>query len=306
MATVAEITAALEEELPDNRPIQHVTKAGQKYVFKAQHKGESIAVKAILIGVEPETAQSQDEVEDTAELEEADEISESAARLQREIEILRKCQTKHIVALAQPQFFELTVGQERFGVYAEHWIDGKDLRELFNSRRLTRTEAIDLGCALCDALAELDKHGYVHRDIKPQNIMLQRDGTFLLVDPGMALDRAGPSLTVTGNILGTIEYISPEQWDPQRKRDLDVRSDMFALGIVLFQGLTNTHPFLEPGMTYIDVMTAARSTNRHELTGANLGEEDHLRVIIARLLSPKVHGRYRNTAALREAFEAAR
>jgi len=234
-----------------------------------------------------------------------DALSADSERLKRELEILAKCDCHSIVQLADPPYFEFKVQSETFGAYGEEWIEGKDLFTLFKQRRLTKDEAISLGLSLCDAVEELDRLGYVHRDIKPKNIMQREDDTFVLVDPGMALDRGGASLTTPGSVPGTTPYISPEQWDPTRKRDLDVRSDMFAIGIVLFEALTGRHPYYQAGMSQVDIMTAARSKARAEIQHSDLPEDDKLRDVIYRLLSKSPHLRYKSSTLLREALEAA-
>jgi eukaryotic-like serine/threonine-protein kinase len=297
MVTNEELVVALVAEFPQITDLSLVVTAGQKRVFKGTNQGNYIALKAIFIGPEIDE-------EGAGDLENADALNAAAARLQREIEILRRCQSEHIVGLAEPAYQELRVGVERHGVYSEQWVSGKDLRALLRDRVLSREETIALGLALCSALEELDRHGYVHRDIKPANIMRRDDGVFLVVDPGMALDRGGFSLTEGGIVPGTPPYVSPEQWNPERKHDLDVRSDMFAVGVVLFEALMQKHPFYENGMSQLAIMTATRSKQPRELSA--LSSDDKLRGIIIRLLSKNPHSRYRDTSVLRSAFEAAK
>jgi serine/threonine protein kinase/formylglycine-generating enzyme required for sulfatase activity len=97
-----------------------------------------------------------------------------------------------------------------------------------------------VGAEVADALACAHAAGIVHRDVKPANVLLRRDGRALLADFGIARREAGPDLTLTGDIAGTPFYMSPEQ---ARGDPVDHRSDLFALGTVLYEALTLQRPF---------------------------------------------------------------
>ncbi len=125
----------------------------------------------------------------------------------------------------------------------EH-LDGRDLeRAIEESGRLSPVRAVHVARQICEALAEAHARGVVHRDLKPSNVMLVtrgRDDEFVKVlDFGIAKVR-GVALTSSGMVFGTAEYMSPEQL---RGRALDGRSDLYALGVVLFEMLTGRLPF---------------------------------------------------------------
>ena len=125
----------------------------------------------------------------------------------------------------------------------EH-LDGRDLeRAIEESGRMSPTRAVHVARQICDALGEAHARGVVHRDLKPSNVMLVtrgRDDEFVKVlDFGIAKVR-GVALTATGMIFGTPEYMSPEQL---RGGALDGRSDLYALGVVLFEMLSGRLPF---------------------------------------------------------------
>ena len=300
-----ELIAYINATFPGIQMICHVASAGQKQVFQAIVGGQEVALKVVYVG-KPPTRASTVAPSNEEDVENEDERTAESSRLERELRVLKLCQCPHIVKLAEPSFFEFTSGDESFGAYGEEWIDGQDLASLFASRRLTKDETIDLGLALSAAVEELDAHNFVHRDIKPHNIMQRRSKVFVLIDPGLALDKAGPSLTAPGNVPGTFPYISPEQWDPTGKRDLDVRSDMFPIGIVMFEALTGFHPYYKVGMSIVDVITASKSKARATIANMILPDGDLLRVVIDRLLSPAPHLRYKTAALLRAALEGAR
>jgi serine/threonine protein kinase len=115
------------------------------------------------------------------------------------------------------------------------------LRDLLKQRNgpLALEEAIPLFTQLCDAVQYAHEEGIIHRDIKPQNVLLQRRTHVLLADFGIARDTAETQMTTTGAGLGTVEYMAPEQAIGQA----DKRSDIYSLGVVLYQLLTGTVPY---------------------------------------------------------------
>jgi len=118
---------------------------------------------------------------------------------------------------------------------------GGTLADRLRKGPLSAEEATDLAAQVADALNYAHRRGVVHRDIKPSNILLDEEGRPLLADFGIALAAsAGPRLTQTGASIGTPEYMSPEQAEGER---VDGRSDLFSLGIVLYQMVTGRVPF---------------------------------------------------------------
>ncbi len=104
---------------------------------------------------------------------------------------------------------------------------------------LALEEALALFAPLCDAVQYAHQEGIIHRDIKPQNILLQRHTHVLLADFGIARDRFDTRMTTTGVGLGSVEYMAPEQAEGHA----DARSDIYSLGIVLYQMLTGVVPY---------------------------------------------------------------
>ena len=119
------------------------------------------------------------------------------------------------------------------------YVEGETLKDLVRRQgRLGGSEAVRISLQLLAALEFAHRTGIVHRDIKPQNVMLDRDGNAKVTDFGIA--RAGDSgMTEAGSILGTAQYLAPEQAKGQR---VDERSDLYSVGIVLYEMLTGTVP----------------------------------------------------------------
>jgi len=127
----------------------------------------------------------------------------------------------------------------RVFIAMEH-IDGQTLGKLQSERKLTVGEVIEILVQVCEGLREAHKTGIVHRDIKPSNIMLDANGRVRLLDFGLAKLLDDADLTQAGVAVGTINYMSPEQC---RGGSVDHRSDLFSVGILLYEMLTNRQPF---------------------------------------------------------------
>jgi beta-lactam-binding protein with PASTA domain/predicted Ser/Thr protein kinase len=120
------------------------------------------------------------------------------------------------------------------------YVEGETLKDYIRRQgRLSGNESVRVSLQLLAALEFAHRNGIVHRDIKPQNVMLDRDGTVKVMDFGIA--RAGDSgMTEAGSILGTAQYLAPEQAQGQ---PVDMRSDLYSVGVVLYEMLTGTVPF---------------------------------------------------------------
>jgi eukaryotic-like serine/threonine-protein kinase len=125
------------------------------------------------------------------------------------------------------------------------FVEGVDLRALIQERanekkKFTPEEAVQITEQICRALEATHSVGVIHRDLKPQNIMRDATGRILLMDFGLARTVEGDGMTQTGALVGTMEYMSPEQ---ALAKDLDQRSDLFTLGLILYELLTGKTPY---------------------------------------------------------------
>jgi len=157
-------------------------------------------------------------------------------RFKREEEIGQRLDHPAVIKVFQPR--------EKSRLYlAMEYVDGELLRDrLRRERRLPSETAVALAIAIADALAYLHDHGVVHRDLKPENIMVTADGRVKLVDFGIALDTTLRKMTWAGlsQTVGTPDYMAPEQVKGKRG---DARSDLYALGVILYEMLTGETPF---------------------------------------------------------------
>src|SRR3954447_1649960 len=169
-----------------------------------------------------------------------------AERFLAEIKLTANLQHPHILPLFDSG--EVVVdnpeGAQRHLFYVMPFVEGESLRALLNrEKQLPVAEAVRIAGEVASALDYAHRHGVVHRDIKPENILLH-DGRALVADFGIALAASkagGNRMTETGMSLGTPHYMSPEQ--AMGEREITARSDVYAIGVVLYEMLTGDPPF---------------------------------------------------------------
>ena len=145
--------------------------------------------------------------------------------------------------LNHPRIMRVFGGEKRSRIYmVMEWCEGRLLRDILNEGRIDSQRAIRITVAVLEALDYIHQNGVVHRDLKPENIMVDSEDNVKLIDFGIAGDSASKRLTYANltAALGSPNYISPEQVKGKRG---DGRSDIYAMGIILFEMLTGQVPF---------------------------------------------------------------
>ena len=146
-----------------------------------------------------------------------------------------------------PGVMKVLDDEERSRVYmVMEWVDGRLLRQILaQNKKLPAERAVRIALGICDALDYIHSHGVVHRDLKPENIMVDGEDRIKLIDFGIAGQSGARRLTFAKltNVMGTPDYISPEQVKGKRG---DGRSDLYALGVMLYEMLTGEAPFRGP------------------------------------------------------------
>jgi len=198
------------------------------YLARDRRIGRKVALK---------TVQVEQQFEDDAD------ASEFYQRLQREAEVCGSMQHPNIVTLYEPGYNNAVISY-----LATEYVDGESLRQrLKRSKPLPLNEALRISEDILRGLAYAHTKGIVHRDIKPANILLTSEGQAKIADFGIARP-VDSSLTAAGSMLGTPNYMSPEQ---VRCGDVTTRSDLFSVGVVLYEMMTGQKPFSAPELTGI-------------------------------------------------------
>ncbi len=210
------------ERVKHYRIKQKIGSGGMATVYEAidEHTGTTVALKIL----HPHLADQPTYVE----------------RFSREAQVAMNLHSPHIARV-------LDSGRDKVDgdtVYyiAMEYIPGVTLTQLMQNEGIfSVAQVMNIAYQVAQALAEANRHGIVHRDIKPQNIMITPEGVVKVMDFGIARESVADSLTKTGVFVGTPQYSSPEQ--ALGKKDVDIRSDIYSLGVVLYQLLTGTVPF---------------------------------------------------------------
>ncbi len=124
--------------------------------------------------------------------------------------------------------------------FVMQYIEGHSLKDLSQEKDLSIEKIIKLGNQICEGLTSAHENKIIHRDIKPSNILIDSNGKAMIVDFGLASIVGSNKLTKTGSTIGTINYMSPEQVEGN---EVDYRSDIFSLGVVLYELITKQNPF---------------------------------------------------------------
>ncbi len=280
----------IESIIPNCRVNGDQLNGGQKIVFPCSVHGENCAVKFVLLN------NLSDDLDGTV----TSKIEALRARVEREITIMRKVDSPNIVKMGSVDLTTTTYNGQNLLYYSEEWIDGQDLAHIIQeSGKLPIIDAVRLCRDMVQGISELWALSKVHRDIKPQNIIRRAsDGVNVLLDLGLAFDLDDKSLTQYGCVPGTKIYFSPEQLDIAHKRDIDFRSDLFSLGIVLYQALIGNHPFYTYGMP--DQELFLRIMNQPIIVPNTIDTTIPKAVsdIVCRLLNKQPNGRYRKCSIL--------
>jgi len=197
--------------------IEELGKGGMGKVYRVKDKklDEEMALKLL----KPEIAADKGIIE----------------RFKNELKLARKIAHRNVCKM-----YNLDEEEETPYITMEY-VDGEDLKSYIRQKgKLKKDEAIPIAKQVCEGLAEAHELGVVHRDLKPQNIMIYEKGHAKIMDFGIARSVEAPGVTQTGMMIGTPDYISPEQAEGE---EADQRSDIYALGVILYEMVTGGVPF---------------------------------------------------------------
>jgi len=205
-------------------------------------------------------------------------------------------EARALARLRHPNLVQVyTVGEEAGQYYyAMELVDGKSLAEILKQRGpLSAQETADVLVQVLNGLGEVHKAGTLHRDVKPGNIMVDQSRRVVLMDFGLAKSAQEKSLTTDDLIIGTPDYMSPEQ---ARGQGLGPPSDLYSLGVVMFHMLAGRPPFR--GRSSIQVLQKHLREPAPDLAEVVPGVDPAIAAIVARLLAKSPAERYPNTESV--------
>ena len=256
--------------------IEELGKGGMGKVYRALDKklNEEVALKL----VKPEIASDEKTVE----------------RFRNELRLARKISHRNV-----GRMYEL---MEYKGVHyiTMEYVPGQDLRSLIRQTgKLTTETALSIAKEVCEGLSEAHRLGVVHRDLKPSNILVDRQGDAKIMDFGIARSLKSKGITGTRHMIGTPEYMSPEQVDADD--DIDQRSDIYSLGVILYEMLTGRVPF--GGDTPLSVAYKHKNKKPPNPREFNAQITDELSVLVLKCLEKDKEARYQSAGEVRSLLE---
>jgi len=250
--------------------IEEIGKGGMGRVYKVQDTkiNEKVALKLL----KPEIASDKEMIE----------------RFSNELKLARKIRHKNICGM-----FDIGEAEGAHFITMEY-VSGEDLKTMIRmSTGLTIGTVLSIGKQVCQGLTEAHNLGVVHRDLKPQNIIIDRGGNAKIMDFGIARSIREKGITGAGIMIGTPEYMSPEQTEA---KEVDQRSDIYSLGVILYEMATGRVPF--EGETALSVAIKHKTEIPADPKSLNPQIPDDLKRLILKCLEKDKTRRYETTAEL--------
>ncbi|BBM85145.1 protein kinase domain-containing protein [Candidatus Uabimicrobium amorphum] len=256
----------LQHSFPNYKIIRELGRGGMGIVLLAQHRRlqNFVAIK-VLLGV-------------------------SSKRFSREGQALAKLNHPGIVRI-----YEMSPNGSYFIM---EYVEGVTLRDLFHEGQLSRKEAIKIFMQICQAIHHVHENGIIHRDLKPENIMIQRETNQVkIMDFGIVKLNSNQqtALSAAGSIIGTISYMPPEQIECSR--NAGKQSDIYAIGIMIYEFLTGKPPFHEGGHVQIAYEII------HSPTPPIVGKSPALTKICMKCIEKDTNKRYQTCNSLYKALQ---
>ncbi|MHC5110575.1 MAG: tetratricopeptide repeat protein [Planctomycetota bacterium] len=265
------VTIDPPEELPGYKLEREIHRGGQGVVYLGiqNSTGRRVAIKFMLGGVFSGTHER--------------------VRFEREIQILARLRHPNIVTIHD------SGTSENVGYFVMDYIEGRQLDEYVEHANLPFRQRLALFQKICAAVNTAHLHGVIHRDLKPGNIRIDKNGEPHILDFGLAkmddpMEEAGQGMTMTGQFVGSLPWASPEQAE-SRHDEIDLRTDVYALGVILYQLLTGTFPY-DLGGSIAETARRIANTEPKDPRSINGKIDDEIATIVLKALRKDPPSRY--------------
>ncbi|MCH8967173.1 MAG: protein kinase, partial [Planctomycetes bacterium] len=217
----------------DEPPRRKVSIAGYKIIRRLSEGGQGVVYQAI-----QESTKSKVAIKVLLQGVHASKMARK--RFEREIELVAQLKHPNIISI-----FDSGVADDGSRYYVMNYVRGLPLQQYVHENKVPLEDALKLFGVVCETVQYAHQHGVIHRDLKPSNILVDSDGNPQILDFGLAKQLSAPLETVvsiTQNVIGTLPYMSPEQarGNPD---EIDTRTDIYALGVILYEILTGHFPY---------------------------------------------------------------
>jgi eukaryotic-like serine/threonine-protein kinase len=268
---------SLPESIGSYTPIRIIGEGGMGIVYEAQQRDTNrhVALKVI------RTRSIQDIIR---------------KRFQREAQILAKLNHPGIATI----FESGTADDNRTPFVAMELIDGESIHHYVRNKELTIEQRVELFVKICRAVAYAHSIGIVHRDLKPSNILVTSQGEPKVLDFGIAIDMQldeRTMITQTGQLLGTLQYMAPEQID-RTTNESSTQTDVYALGLIAFELFTGSRAHAGRDSSMYELIRSIRDIEPQTLGSHNRALRGDLETIIAKALASEPQRRYPDARAL--------